>query len=73
MIMISRLENGEWTTFRSRILIEIFYNLWRLDVMIWSEWFDQKNIEQDLKRKNKILQNKKNFVSNYNWENSEER
>lgn len=71
--MISRLENGEWTTFRSRILIEIFYNLWRLDVMIWSEWFDQKNIEQDLKRKNKILQNKKNFVSNYNWENSEER
>lgn len=21
-----------------------------LDVMIWSEWFDQKNIEQDLKR-----------------------
>lgn len=50
MIMISQLENGEWTTFRSRILIEIFYNLWRLDVMIWSEWFDQKNIEQDLKR-----------------------
>lgn len=47
MIMISRLENGEWTTFRSRILK---FSIICKDVMIWSEWFDQKNIEQDLKR-----------------------